>query len=413
MPSFHVDENTYIACLLIIHRTLLLTAGNMNASVFQSYAMPTHVQTIMNYVTPVPIISTTTTSYLPIPTELTEYYSRLSSIKSNLPIFFKTQIPHIGHNNSSTYLIDKLPNHTVGDNITVFTPEDIDSPFKTIQPEPPLVINNVDWSTSHSNSPILSNHFKNLQLITPAPISNIDFERHKPLNIITSDGKLHDVFHNFKDGVNGKINILNSHDSFVKHINDNPSVKNVPLSQIHNLNYFLPTNGKEQMKNSGFINKDSYKSTQNYFQPKVQTNKIITHFNSQGPQNIYSKQINNLNHDFHNIPEKLTTVMKTKDLKTAGTNDYLSTLWRKNTEKHLLNKEPNPYETVLLRVPNTQSEIKSTFVPSAKDIPRISTKTYSTLDLERLLNNMELETEVNRNLGRSADKSRGTVALGQ
>lgn len=378
----------------------------MNASVFgQTYAMPTHVQTIMNYVTPVPIVSTTTTSYLPIPTEPTEYYSRLNSIKSNLPIFFKTQIPHIGHNNSSTYLIDKLPNHIVGDNITVFTPEDIDSPFKTIQPEPPLVINNVDWSTSHSNSPILSNHFKNLQLITPAPISNIDFEHHKPLNIISSDGKLHDVFHNFKDGVNGKINILNSHDSFVKHINDNPSV--------HNLNYFLPTNGKEQTKNSGFINNDPYKSTQNYFQPKVQTNKIITHFNSQGPQTIYSKQINNLNHDFHNIPEKLTTVMKTKDLKTAGTSDFKSTLWRKNTEKHLLNKEPNPYETVLLRVPNTQSEIKSTFVPSAKDIPRISTKTYSTLDLERLLNNMELETEVNRNLGRSADKSRGTVALGQ
>lgn len=232
----------------------------MNASVFQSYAMPTHVQTIMNYVTPVPIISTTTTSYLPIPTEPTEYYSRLSSIKSNLSIFFKTQIPHIGHNNSSTYLIDKLPNHIVGDNITVFTPEDIDSPFKTIQPEPPLVINNVDWSTSHSNSPVLSNHFKNLQLITPAPISNIDYEHHKPLNIITSDGKLHDVFHNFKDGVNGKINILNSHDSFVKHINNNPSVKNIPLSQIHNLNYVLPTNGKEQTKNSGFIHNDRSKN---------------------------------------------------------------------------------------------------------------------------------------------------------
>lgn len=394
-------------------RTLLLTAGNMNASVFQSYAMPTHVQTIMNYVTPVPIISTTTTSYLPIPTEPTEYYSRLSSIKSNLPIFFKTQIPHIGHNNSSTYLIDKLPNHIVGDNITVFTPEDIDSPFKTIQPEPPLVINNVDWSTSHSNSPVLSNHFKNLQRITPAPISNIDYEYHKPLNIITSDGKLHEVFHNFKDGVNGKINILNSHDSFVKHINNNPSVKNVPLSQIQNLNYFLPTNGKEQTKNSGFIHNDPYKSAQNYFQPKLQTNKIITHFKSQGPQNINSNQLNNLNHDLNNTPEKLTTVMKTKDLKTAGTSDFKSTLWRKNTEKHLLNKEPNPYETVLLRVPNTKSEIKSTFVPSAKDIPRISTKAYSTLDLERLLNNMELETEVNRNLGRSADKSRGTVALGQ
>ncbi|CAH2094377.1 unnamed protein product [Euphydryas editha] len=392
-------------------------AGNTNASVFQTYAMPTHVQTIMNYVTPVPVtilpvMPIATNSYLPIPTERTEFHNRLSLIKSNHPIFFKTLIPQTGHNNSSNYLIDKLPNHIVGDNITVFTPEDIDSPFKTIHPEPPLVTNNVDWTASHSKSPVLSNHFKNLQLSTPASKPNIDSKHHKPFNIIKSDGKLHEVFHNFKHGVDDKINTLNSHGSFVKQINDNPSVKKVPLSQIDNLKYFLPTNNKEITKNSGFNHNDLHKSTQNYFEPKMQINKVITNFTPQDPQKIVFNQNDNLNHVIYNTPEK-HTIMKTKDLKTAGTSDFKSSLWRENTEKHLLNKEPNPYETVLLRVPNAQTEIKSTFVPTTNDIPRDRTKTYSTLDLERLLNNMELETEVNRNLGRSADKSRGTITLGQ
>ncbi|XP_026489641.2 putative epidermal cell surface receptor isoform X3 [Vanessa tameamea] len=378
-------------------------AGNMNTSTFQTYAKPTYEQTVMNYVTPVvPAIPAVTTSYLPTPPRTTELYRRLSPIKSNFPIFFKTIVPHISHNDNFTYVSEKLPNHILGNNITVFTPEDIDSPFKTIQPEPPSVtINDDSDETSHSKSPVLSNHYKNTHLSNTVSMSTLNSVNQNPLNIIISDGKLLDVIQNVRNSNSGQLNVSNDHDLFIKQIYDNHSVKKVSQSQINHLNYFLPSHDK--------------KTNQAYFEPKVKIrNKTIDRYTPQDPLTIPSNQKDHLNHIIHNSLEKHVTHMTYKDLKTSETSDFESPLWRKHTENHLLTKEPNPYETVLLRIlPNAKPEKKLAFDTPSKSIPRVPTKTYSSLDLEHILNQMELESEVNRNLGRSADKSRGTIALGQ
>lgn len=369
------------------HHALLLAAGNMNAT-YQTYT-PTRSQTV-NYVTPITPLPPTINlpSFLPTPpttTKVTEFYGRYSPIKTSLPKFFKT----LTKNDTTKHLDNMFPQHTLSGNITVFTPEDIDAPFKIIHPEPSLMYNAVDWGFPIYPKDSLSSK-QNIHKTSSTLTHETHLPNPKPFNIIISDDKLHDVIEDPKYGKDGKLTTLNAHDIFVKQMNDNTALKKMLLSQYHKINYFRPHTDKSEI-------------SQSFFEPAKS-------FNSSTDPSVGIKDHHN--QIIHNLPAKRITVLKNKDLK-LGPTDIKTTAWAKNTAIHLLAKGPNPYETVLLKaLPKKNNGDKFNFDP-AMTIPKVPTKTYSSLDLEHLLNQMELESDTNKNLGRSADKSRGTITAGQ
>lgn len=112
----------------------------------------------------------------------------------------------------------------------------------------------------------------------------------------------------------------------------------------------------------------------------------------------------------HNLLGKHVTVLRTKDLTQKRPTDLQNRWGQSSTNMHVLTKQPSPYETVLMRaIPNPKLETASSYERHLKS-PAVSGKPYSTLDLEHLLSQMEVESEVNRNLGRSADKNQDTAA---
>lgn len=363
------------------HHTLLLAAGNMNAT-YQTYT-PTRSQTV-NYVTPITPAPSNINTFLPTPpttTKITEFYGRFTPIKTGLPKYFKTLTM-----NDTSKTENIFPKHFLGDNITVFTPEDIDAPYKVIHPEPSFVVNSMEENSAVSTK--LAKPYVNTYMNSYILNHDKRLQNPKPFNIIVSDDKLHDVVGQSQYGKDSKLTALNSHDAFVKQMNGDTSVERMPLPQYKNINYFSP-----------FVDKTDI-SPQSYFEPAFEFNKTKS-----------SPTYKNLHHQIiHNIPTKHIAVVKNKDLKAKPTD--LKTVWAKNPQTQLLVKEPNPYETVLLKaVPQIGNDEKLIYSPLT--IPKVPTRTYSSLDLEHLLNQMELESDTNKNLGRSADKSRGTMTAGQ
>ncbi|XP_069360654.1 uncharacterized protein [Maniola hyperantus] len=397
----------------------------MNASTFQTYGMPSHKQIVVNYVTPVtPAIPSITNYLLPAPTMTTEtnFYKHLSPVMKGSPKILKNVIPNTIHNDTLKSYIDKPPEQLMGNNITVFTPEDIDYPFKTIHPEPPLVMNNVDLDirSSYSKNPVLGNQFTKF-IHSSSTHDNTKFYPNKPLNI--PDSKLIGLTQEsgYVKNTDAMKHITpNIDDLFVKQMYGLPIVKKVPSSQLHKLNYFLPAHDKKFPVRNPFqledekTNLEISRLNQPYF------NAMLHNKSKNAPMtiNLLDKLLPDSNdypnHNSHTSIGQHVTVMKNKDLMAGLRTDIKSSMWKKEPDTHLLTKAPNPYETVLLKVPsNPKTELHSMFKPSLQEIPRAPSKTYSSLDFEHLLNQMELESEVNRNTGRSADKSHGTSAAGQ
>ncbi|CAH2264159.1 jg8112 [Pararge aegeria aegeria] len=402
-------------------------AGNMNASNFQTYRLPSHKptvsQVVVNYVTPVtPVIPPITNYLLPTPamTADNNFHRHLSPPMKDFPKVPETLRPMAVYNDTFKSELDRPSKQFMGNNITVFTPEDIDSPFKTIHPEPPMVNNNFDWEikSSHSKGPVLSNHFKNIH---SSLAHDINIYQSQPLN--KPDGKLHGFIQESKYNLNTnemKSMTSNSPQQFFKQMYSSPTVKKVPVSQQNNINYFLPVYDKNSHVHVPFQLGDTKsddeipKLNQPYFDPNIHKkfNNDYTTINLRNK--MLPSSIDYPNPKSHTSLGKHVTIMQNKESIAGLRTDIKSSMWRKDLDTHLLTKEPNPYETVLHKVSsNPKAELHSLFNPIMKEVPKTPIKTYSSLDLEHLLNQMELESEVNRNTGRSADKSHGTSAAGQ
>ncbi|XP_072930099.1 putative epidermal cell surface receptor isoform X2 [Epargyreus clarus] len=382
-------------------------AGETKGS-FQEYSMPTlGEEPTVNYVTPItPILPTFTTSVLPTPpivTDKTFFYKNLNQVKTSIPKILKTIVSAPSPNNAGSF--EETHSKTIhADNITVFTPEDIDSPFKTIYPEH-IMKNNENWDIDtqihthlHPNPP---NMFKSTQTdktLTPG------LHNKKPMNIILSDSKMHDALQHAQANQPLQSNSLSPHDMFVKQMHD--GVKKVSLSQLDKLHYFLPVydkhlNNQVPFKMSEKV-ADPPKVTQTFFEPFVQ-NRSFNYLAPKPPP----IPIKHENHDtINDYNRKHVTVLRHKDIKAARLNEKANDLWaQQGTKTHVLSKSPNPYETVLFRVLPVKK-------PENTKASRLPGKPFSPLELEHLLGQMEVESEVNRNLGRSAE-SHGTAAAGQ
>ncbi|XP_052744098.1 putative epidermal cell surface receptor isoform X3 [Bicyclus anynana] len=386
----------------------LPNAGNMNTSTFQTNRMPHIKQMVVNYVTPItPALPSFITYLNPTPAMTTETNSF-----RDFNSVMKTHENLISNNiyNTSEHDLKKSFEQVTGTNITVFTPGDTESLFKTILPEPPMVTNNVDWETkaSHSQGPVLSHHFVNIHS-NLAPDRNL--YRKKLIN--EPDSKLHDFAQVFKYDINN--NALKSiPPNSYKQIHDSPALKKVPLSQFNNLNYFLPANDKMApiQKQIGEI-----KSTNEMPMLNLPYSDLLLHMKTNNVLgNVRDKThpfINeHPNHNSYDFHGKRVTIMQNKDMMAGlGTKIQLSK-WRQGPDTHLITKNLNPYETVLHKVSSNLKELPM-FTRNTKNISKIHSKTYSSLDFEHLLNKMEIESEVNRNTGRSVDKIHSTSAAGQ
>ncbi|XP_052756461.1 putative epidermal cell surface receptor isoform X3 [Galleria mellonella] len=380
-------------------------AGFTNGSY---YDMSTTGGSSVNYVTPVAPLSPMTTSVLPQPQDATDpidFYKHLSPVKS-FPKIIKTTSPIF--NDIPKYSIESAKH---GDNITVFTLDDLESPFKIIHPDTSLTSSNSHWEMQHQEivKPSTMDTFKLHSDMQP---TRQLYRNHKP-NFILSDVKMHDII---KEPVNKQPLPIESYitPNGVVDKTDHGPINNLPSQTFGN--YFSPAYEfpppSAKVQNIAYISSTiPPKKVKFYFEPVIQ-NQTSRYLLSKDLADSPTYNKENQEHPFYNMRGKHITILRSKDFKTAippnNVNDI--NLWGQDTKTHLLSKVPNPYETVLLRaVPNTKIEVSPTLNGKG---PHNSDKAYTALDLEHLLNQMEVESEVNRNLGRSADKNKNAVASG-
>lgn len=352
-----------------------------------------------NFVTPLPPISTDTAQRIPTPPHGTmskDLYKHLNPIKS-FPKVLKNVNPV-----PVTSILKHETKYNPGDNITVYTLDDIDVPLKTIHAEPPLMSHH-QWALQNPNP-------KQFNLDnSPKPHFSVNHVSHthpeKHINFALADTKVTDITHQ------------PSHDSMRK----------VSMSSLNNFNYFMPTNKKKYHA----VAYPYYSETQS--KAKLEPTKISlflpivnngtdNRLQTSSPIHLPHKEptpkvypIKNENIEYQSSHGKHITVLRLKDLKP--TINYKDTLRSQDAISHVLSRQPNPYETVLLRaVPNRLNN-----VTPMDNVPRIPNpnliypqvpKTPLTLSLEHFLSQMEVESEVNKNLGRSADKN-SESAIGQ
>lgn len=102
---------------------------------------------------------------------------------------------------------------------------------------------------------------------------------------------------------------------------------------------------------------------------------------------------------------KHITILNAKNIPTKSQDTITFDPYLSGTKgNHVLTKEPNPYETVLLRAIDPSNKNSKHF--DKNNLSRHKEKPYSALDLEHILSQIEIETELNRNLERSVQKAR-------
>ncbi|XP_038207030.1 uncharacterized protein LOC119828818 isoform X3 [Zerene cesonia] len=392
-------------------------AGNTNASALQNHITPSNLESI-RYVTPItPVLPVTATLVLPTPPLTTEamsfnkrlhvgnfdFYKRFRPLKSGIPKYLKSTAQlNNTYSESAEYRGHKDPM-----NITVFTPDDeqhdANSHFRQNNVHllaPPKVEKDGNGKQrtmkpapkkSHS-SYVIASHDQ-------APLKQQVYKT-------DSHGKMHQ---NSQHSANNNENFTNKYNMVIKTHEHSP-IRKVPISQVKNLNYFSPEFNKKKVfnpldtSNNGVDMVDAADSKYLFEPSRNKSTEMISLSSIHHPK---SHTVSN-NHIIQNSQGKYVTILRNKDVQSIKSNAVETASWKPDIIKHLLKKEPNPYETVLLRaLPNTQmhSAIKSSF--SNPNNPAIK---YSTIDLENILSQMEIESEVNRNLGRSAEKSRPTAA---
>lgn len=377
---------------------------------------------VMNYVTPLAPDSPTSAPVMPTPphpTDSLDFYKHLSPVKS-FPLVLKTVFPVISTPSQHATEAPDVPTYGRGDNITVFTLDDIDSPFKTIHPEPHLMSFHDNWQVQHRKpEPPQVTDLSNQTL-------HMHAEHIAHINRVNEDAKLYDYRYTqpnltqrppsqSKDSQKVPIphsQSIDSHKIPVKSVYE--KIKKIPISKVDNLNYFIPSLKRRPISESSFpkslngIPKTNTwpefpKHQQKMFEPSVKNSSVNYHV----PNVILAKSSSR---DPSQL-RKHVTILNTKDFKSLKpTERYHEVLWHDDTKAHhVLTKEPNPYETVLLRpVANAKLDAPSSYSPRSR--ARMPGKSPSALDLEHLLNQMEVESVVNKNLGRSAVKDPGDSA---
>lgn len=361
----------------------------------------------VNFVTPLPPIPTVSTQVLPTPplsTDSIDFYKHLSPVKS-FPKLLKNVTP-LPVNGVSKH----NPIYNPGDNITVFTLDDIDVPFKTIHPEPPLMSHHNQWALQ-SPSPKQIN-----QSNPPKPHLSVSHIAHthpeKHLNFAFADSKIHDIFHQPRTTPKPIHNTIENHQ--IPFTPPHESMRKIPMSSIDNFNLFLPIHEKKiyppkvhYTHHSETPPKPVSEPTKiSFFQPLIHNR---TNFLQTTPNSLLNKKITV--HSTYNSHGKHVTILRSKDVKGTTPIYDEDASWTQDSNTHILSKQPSPYETVLLRAVQSPKNNVPT-IPNPKYNPPQVQKAYSTINLEHLLSQMELESEVNRNLGRSADKNQ-EAGIGQ
>ncbi|CAB3246236.1 unnamed protein product [Arctia plantaginis] len=397
-------------------------AENEQNQAFQTYAIPTMGE-VMTYVTPLPPLLPTLSQVVPSPTATTDsidFYRHLSPVKS-LSKYMKTasMAPKYDYMEIASPPPDS--SQVQGDNITVFTLDDVESPFKTIHPEPTLAgvnNNNNHWEIPNRRPdlPKLQQPYRKPQTI----YNTYSYpEKH---NMISTENDSQDYgYHNPSNGQTEapKLTIPDKKFKF-----SYEPVRKVPLSTVENMNFFLPSFERHRPVPDNSYSKyqidttplksnalaEPVKLTQKFFEPAMANASLNYHRPSVSYPKAQISQSQTLSRD-KPVLRKQVTILKTKDLKNPKSTEMYNNggIWGEQSKKHVLTKLPNPYETVLLRaVPNPKIHIApSRFNPNSK-IPQLPVKTYTAMDLEHLLNQMEVESVVNKNLGRSARKEDDT-----
>ncbi|CAK1583427.1 unnamed protein product [Parnassius mnemosyne] len=385
----------------------LPNAGYKNGSKYHTHVLPSHDEMhLLNFVTPIaPVLPTFTTSVLPTPlatTETTDFFRHLSPVKTrpktNKPAASPRAPGPIIGDTEHRYQQDSQE-YIKGDNLTDYNPNDFKHrPFKFLQPIHPVTSINVNWDTPQKPSKSMP--------VAPVPIQN----QPTHINFVIPDSKTHELIQQSKNNHILESKSLTAHDAFIKQMHE--SVSKVPLLQSHNLNFFLPAHDKKFPSHIPFGFGETKTTTQrakpakDFFEP---LHNQSSDYHRKYPNPLTYK---NGRHD-HGSHGKHVTILRTKDLKPVRPPDTgkNNKSWPQ-TNVHVLTKAPNPYETVLFRVlPEAITDMQKVPSNTAK-LPKVSDKSYSTLDLEHMLSQMEVESEVNRNLGRSADKDLGAQSAG-
>lgn len=362
----------------------------MNASIQKQKTYPSRI----NYVTPLTI--TTPTLVLPTPSLTTEamnfkrvhsgkldFIKHLRPIKTGIPKYLKSLVPVVLND---TY---KEADANKNKNITPFTLYDIDSSIKTLNHQPDISKSVIDQA-----KPIKIPYVNPVKkLHTGIVVANHDHtytreQVNKLCDTKSIDTQLSNVVSDQQH-----VKIKNSY-----HSRKIPSLK-------ENVRYFRPAFEPEKfpIRHHQFSPSLPSQPKDILFEP-LKNNKNDSYIIPEISTPIDIKQDDNI---IKNNQGKYVTVLRNKDLQSVKTNSLEKTAWKPKFHKHLLLKAPNPYETVLLRaLPNT--ELYSIIHNQIKS--QNSASRYSTLDLENILSQMEVETDVNRNLGRSAEKNRATAA---
>lgn len=229
----------------------------------------------------------------------------------------------------------------------------------------------------------------------------------KHINLAFANSKIHDIFHLPRTTSKPIPNTIELPMPFPAL---HESIRKVPMSSVDHFDLFLPNHEKKYQPKAYYPNYSemqpkivSEPTKISFFQPQLnnRTNYLLHTTPNSIINNNFAVQ------SLHSPRGKQVTVLRSKDLKATTSIYGEDSLWSQGSNTHVLSKQPNPYETVLLRaIPSPTNDVRT--VPNPKyNSPQVISpqKKYSTVNLEHLLSQMEVESEVNRNLGRSADKN--------
>lgn len=391
----------------------MLTAEN-DASISNIFSMPESDEAeVGNYVTPIAPLLVATTRVIPAPTMSTptlEFYKKNKLINPISKIFRTTS----GHITTNTHKYVDRANYSLDNNITEMALDGIDFPFKIIHAESSLGNDRENWSSQSEDknkAVILEPLKKTHTSINQATHSHLEKKLNIHPPVKSPQAKISHLFYNQEiqdlNGLDRKLNIppydplrripithLNHTNVFLPKRNKFTATENPNLNTVTNYPQLLFQTVITTTPNSLFIPVNDYKYNHDY-------NNLFKHI-----QSSINYDVNKIRHIPRVTQIKQVNVLKNKEISPVKmiTNDY----WNKGTKTHLLVKEPNPYETVLLR-PSLNSGSDS----SIRKLELTAGHKYSTLDLERLLSQMEVESEINKNLERSADNTKADAVAGQ
>lgn len=389
----------------------MLAAGDRESSLsWATESMSTSVAQKFNYVTPVaPFVPTVTTSVLITPPtatdDISDLFPHLNPTKTitapKLDKILKSHEFNVKPIKSTDSSKENVANFKYDNNIKPINigHKNINNVYQ--KAVIPILENHNELNNLKHNTfkPILENNIKNIPLV----INYGDMSTEKYILTNKKNYKIASV-------PNPSISVHNKHfnEEFV-----GPSLTTKrPIIYKEKQNYFIPDYSKssllQYLNNTQFSTKriQPHRNMPVYFKPNLNMslNKInLPHSKPIILPNTISTK--SMAQNIHSSLGKHITVMRAKDfplMKGDKNYDTSCSESRSSEQKSLiLTKDPNPYKTVLLRpVPHTNLE-----VDKDRKYNRI-TDSYSALDLSRFLNQLEIETEVNTKLGRSAERAR-------